>query len=325
METPADSIAEPTLPAEEIPAAVETGAPTPAPGSSPAAQPFDFRHPAFLSSGHWRRLRMELDEFVESLAALLSTYLRLDFGLKVARVQTLSFNEFTAGLPVPTQMVLFKTDPLRGISVVEVRPVIGLGIVDRLLGGPGQAVALERNLSEMETALLDQFVEILLGEWTKHWKPVLDMKAQILGHENNARFLQSSSGGTMMLLVCLEARMGETVGPIQLAIPYTTIEPLVEKLGREMHASPSPAPAATPPVHWNKALDDLRLNLKARWPMTKVPTRTILELKVGDLIELDPEAADRIELCIGKTVKFQGRLGLEAERRAIQITQISKV
>ena len=59
--------------------------------------------------------------------------------------------------------------------------------------------------------------------------------------------------------------------------------------------------------------------------MTKVPTRTILELKVGDLIELDPEAADRIELCIGKTVKFQGRLGLEAERRAIQITQISKV
>lgn len=267
---------------------------------------------------------MELDEFAESVAAMLSTYLRLDFALQVGKLQTLSFNEFTGTLPTPTQIILFKTDPLRGICLVEVRPSIGLAIVDRLLGGPGQAASLERNLSEMEVALLDQFIEILLGEWCKHWKALFDLRAQVLGHENNGRFLQTSSGGTMMLLVCIEARLGESLGQIQLVFPYNTIEPLVEKLGQEIQATPTSAPAQSPLLRWNKVLDELPLQLKARWPVTKVPTRKILGLKVGDLLELQPEMAEKIELCLGKAVKFQGRLGINGEGRAVQITKLLK-
>lgn len=317
MESPAETIEE-NAPGVPVPP-VASAEPVP-----PAVQPFDFRHPVFLSSGHWRRLRMELDEFAESVAAMLSTYLRLDFALQVGKLQTLSFNEFTAALPTPTQLILFKTDPLRGICIVDVRPSIGLAIVDRLLGGPGQAASLERNLSEMEVALLDQFIEILLGEWCKHWKNLFDFRAQVLGHENNGRFLQTSSGGTMMLLVSIEARLGESLGQIQLVFPYNTIEPLVEKLGQEIQAQPSSVHSPTAPVRWNKVLDDLPLQLKARWPATKIPTRKILTLKVGDLLELQPEMAERIELCLGKAVKFQGRLGMHGEGRAVQITKILK-
>ena len=317
METSAEPIE------ENAPTEPETPVLSAEPGKS-TVQPFDFRHPVFLSSGHWRRLRMELDEFAESVAAMLSTYLRLDFALQVGKLQTLSFNEFTGTLPNPTQLILFKTDPLRGICIVEVRPSIGLAIVDRLLGGPGQAASLERHLSEMEVALLDQFIEIFLGEWCKHWKNHFDLRPQVLGHENNGRFLQTSNGGTMMLLVCIEARLGESLGQIQLAFPYSTIEPLVEKLGQEIQASPNPAPVSTLPVRWNKALDDLPLQLRARWPATKITTRTILKLKVGDLLELQPDLAERIELCVGKAVKFQGRLGIFAENRAIQITKVLK-
>ena len=317
METPAEPIEESAPPAVEAPPVVVEPL-------RPAIQAFDFRHPTFLSSGHWRRLRMELDEFVESLAAMLSTYLRLDFAMQVGKLQTLSFNEFTGTLPTPTQLILFKTDPLRGISIVEVRPSIGLAIVDRLLGGPGTAAALDRNLSEMEVALLDQFIEILLGEWCKHWKAVLDLKSQVLGHENNGRFLQTSSGGAMMLLICLEARLGESLGQIQLIFPYNTIEPLVEKLGQEMQANPAPAHPHASRVRWNNALDELPLTLKARWPATPIATRKLLNLKVGDLIELQPDLAERIEFCIGRTVKFQGRLGIHDQTRAVQITKVLK-
>src|SRR5688572_29040564 len=119
-----------------------TVAETASPGS---AKRLDFRHPVFLSSCEWRKPRMELEEFVESMGALLSTYLRLQFGLQLGKLQTLSFNELTSSVSGPTQIALFKLEPMRGISLLEFRPLIGSAIVDRLLGGPGQPGAEPRN------------------------------------------------------------------------------------------------------------------------------------------------------------------------------------
>src|SRR5687767_7809546 len=99
MDAP-DTIA--VAPAEEADVTVAPEAPA-------QAARFDFRHPVFLSSAEWRKLRMEVDEFVESTAALLSTYLRLDLGLQISKLHTITFGEFTSSLPSPTHLTLFKT------------------------------------------------------------------------------------------------------------------------------------------------------------------------------------------------------------------------
>ncbi len=312
--------------AETNPAAEAQAPAVTAANSTAAAKPFDFRHPVFLSSAEWRKLRIELDEFVESIGALLSTYLRLEFGLQIGRLQTVSFNEFTGTVPSPTQLALFKLEPMRGISILEIRPLIGSAIVDRLLGGPGQPINPLRNLSEMEVALLDQVVQVLLNEWTKQWGKVQDLRAEILGHENNPKFLQSSSGDTIMLVATLEARMGECVDQIQLAFPYSTLEPLVKKLAQS--AAPSAAAAAqasgAPAMKWNRTLDDVPITVSAQWPAMKITTRALLALKPGEVLELNPELSEKIEIRLGSMTKFKGRLGTRDNKWAIQITEISK-
>ncbi len=292
----------------------------------PSAKRFDFRHPTFLSSAEWRKLRIELDEFVEYVAAVLSTYLRLDFTLQLSRLDTVTFTEFITTLPPATHLTLFKLEPLRGISLLEVRPDIGPAIVDRLLGGPGQPVNLERNLTEMEVALMDQFVQIVLDEWCKQWRQHQELRSEILGHENNPRFLQSSSGDTILLAATLEARMGDCVGQLQLAFPYSTLEPMIKKL------APIPAAASLPPApqpasssKWTGLLNDIPLSFTARWPAFKTTTRELLGLKLGEILELKPEGAERIEICIGNQVKFRGRLGARQNKRAIQVTEICKL
>jgi flagellar motor switch protein FliM len=303
-----------------------TSKPTAPAGKS--LQRFDFRHPTFLSSAEWRRLRMEIDEFVESLAAVLSTYLRLDFTFQLSRLDTVTFSEFVGALPPATHLSLVKIEPLRGISLVEVRPDIGFGIVDRLLGGPGNPVSLERNLTEMEVALMDQFVQIVLDEWCKQWFKYQELRTEILGHENNPKFLQSSSGDTILLAATLQTRMGECLGQIQLAFPYTTLEPVIKKLTLA-NPAPAAAPVPTPPPastsRTNALLNDIPLTFTARWPIFKTTTRELLGLKVGEMLELRPEGAEKIELCIGNQVKFRGRLGARQNKRAVQVTEICKL
>src|SRR5262245_16951791 len=50
-------------------------------------QPYDFRHPVFLSPGELRRLRIRHEEFIRALAARLSIYLRLEFSLQMSKLQ----------------------------------------------------------------------------------------------------------------------------------------------------------------------------------------------------------------------------------------------
>ena len=79
----------------DAPDTIAVAPPEAAAAEAPQAERFDFRHPVFLSSAEWRKLRMEVDEFVESTAALLSTYLRLDLGLQISKLHTITFGEFT--------------------------------------------------------------------------------------------------------------------------------------------------------------------------------------------------------------------------------------
>lgn len=292
--------------------------------AKPSARRFDFRRPVFLPSAEWRKVRREVEEFAESLGSLLSTYLRLDFALQLGKLQTISFEEFAATLPARSQFALFSIEPLRGVSVLELRPAIGLAIVDRLLGGPGKPASLDRDLTEMEVALLDQSVQLMLGEWCKQWSELQELRAEIIGHENNAKFLQFAASDTTLLVVTLEARMGETVDQIQLAFPYSTIEPLITKL-TESNQQAAPAAPATPAPSkpaWSQHLDDVPLTLTAQWPTLKLTTRSAMSLRLGDIMDLPVDGSEKVEVRVGKVAKFKGSLGTRDGKWAIQIKTV---
>ena len=294
--------------------------------AQPSAQPVDFRHPVFLSSAVWRKLRMELDELAESTGALLSTYLRLDFSLQVGKLEMLGFNEFTSSLASPTHLILFKTDPLRGIGVTEIKSAVAQAVVDRLLGGPGKPSAPDRQLTDMETALMDQFVQLALEEWCKMWGKLQPLEAEILGHESNPKFLQCATPDTMMLVLLLEARLGESEGQIQFAFPYSALEPLVNKMAAlDAASAPQAATAAAGGAKWTQHLDKVSVRVDAQWPAIKIPTRSLIELQVGTVFNLASEDAERLELRVGKVVKFRGRLGTRDQKWAVQITEVCKL
>ena len=67
------------------------------------------------------------------------------------------------------------------------------------------------------------------------------------------------------------------------------------------------------------------MQMNARWPAMKVPTRKLMELQVGSVLELKAEEIEKLELQVGKVVKFRGRLGTRDKKWAIQITEVCKV
>ncbi len=286
-------------------------------------QPCDFRQPAFLTSGELRKLRLRHEEFIRSLAAHLSIYLRLEVVISMSKLQTLAFQKYVDALPNPTHLTQFKVEPLKGICLLDMSPRLGLTFVDRLLGGPAHSVSFNGELSEIEAALLDQVATQVLKEWCALWQKVENTRPVILGHESNGRFLATAAHDTVMLLLAMEVRVGDCVEQMQLAFPFMTIEPLVR---HSSQASELEADASRPQgqLKWNAGFDEVPVQIHAQWQGVELTGRALSNLKCGDILPLDANCFERVEIRLEQVPKFYARLGTSGEHWAVELTEPAK-
>jgi flagellar motor switch protein FliM len=286
------------------------------------ARPFDFRGPSLLTTAELRRARLRHEEFARSLATRLSIYLRLELAVQVAALETLPHPKFIEAAPAPVHLTLFRLEPLHGLGLVAVPPRLALGVIDRLLGGSGQAGDLKRDLTEIEVAVFDLVVQLLLKEWCRAVAGLGDARPEILGHETNIRFLPAAPRESSMLVLDLQVHFGGSTEPLQLGFPFAMVEPILRQPDAlAQTGTPAPAAATASVVAWNPALEDVQVQLSAQWDGLAVTARQLATLKVGDIIPVQPDQFDRVEVRLARVRKFCGRLGATNQLRAVELTQ----
>jgi len=283
-------------------------------------EPYDFRNPAFLSEAELRRLRLLHEDFIRYLSARLSLYLRMEFGLKMAKLTTVTYGKFTESLPSPTHLTLFKVEPLVGVGILDMNPRLALTIADRLLGGRGHSVKAERYLTEIEITLIEDIVAILLEEWCGQWKLEQDLQPTLIGHENNGRFLQTSPKDAIVLALAMEASFGDCSEQIQIGVPYYTIEPIVKKM-QARRQKDSAVSLVEKAAAWQPAYDRIAMPMRAEWSAFELSLREVTSLRVGDVIELPTSICSETRLLLNGTPKFIGTVGLDTDRVAVQLTR----
>ena len=289
------------------------------------SMPYDFRQPSFLSPNQMRRLRILHESYLRSLSGRLSLYLRLEFSAQLTKLHTLPFQKFVDELASPTHLSLFKAEPLRGICLLDIPLRLGLTIVDRLLGGPAHSVSLEREMSEIELALLNQVGAIILAEWCGQWGKIKDIRPNVIGNENNGRFLQSSPHDTVMLAVAIEVKLGDCVEQMQFAFPCRTLEPLMSGLNAITDRDESAnAQVSARPRRWNPMLAHVRVPIVAEWQGLRLTARQLTQLKPGDVLPLAPGQSNDVKIRLAQITRFSGRLGTAGDSLAVQLTSVLK-
>jgi len=290
------------------------------PKSASSIRGHDFRQSGFLAPSELRRIRLRHEQFIRALAARLAIFLRVEFTVQLSKLQIISYQKFTESLSNPTHITLFRTDPLKGVGLLVLSPRLGLCLVDRLLGGPGQMPSTGRDLSEIEIALTDQLAVLLLSEWCNHWPEMKELRPVLLGHENNSRFLQTAPPDTSTLIITLNAGIGDQLEPVQLAFPYATVEPLMRHLSTALHdVDSTPVPPSRPV--WNPEFDEVKVSASAQWQGLKISAAEIARLKLGDVLMLAPECAAQVQVRLSQMPKFMGRPGTCAGKWAVQLTE----
>lgn len=286
-------------------------------------KPYDFRRPNKLSKDQLRTMVMLHENFSRLLTTSLSTYLRSMVRAQVISVDQLTYEEFTKSLHNPTVMNILTLKPLEGNIILEISPQLAFAVVDRLLGGQGLIMDKVRELTDIEQTVIRRVVLKTFTNLKEAWKAVVDLEPVFEGIESNPMFTQIVPPADMIILVTLELRIAEAIGMMNICMPFSVIEPILDRLNAQVWFTKKGKSFSAQGISaLQNRLGQAQVQVTVELGKAEIRVGELLNIAVGDVIELDKSVKELMEIKIGNQVKFRGSPGMSGSKMAVQIGQI---
>ena len=274
--------------------------------------------------GRMPTLEMTNEKFARFFRASLSSLLRKIVSVSALSIDTIKYGDFLKTLPVPTSLHLFRIDPLRGNAIIVVESKVIFTLVDIVFGGSGREVfkVEGREFTAIENSLIKKVVLSALLDLEKAWKTLLDARMTYQRSEINPQFAHIVPLTDVVIVVNFEIEMDYTSGVMSLCIPYSTLEPIRDKLQAGFQSDQLEVDK-----DWEKRLKEelmsSSLELVAQLGRTHLLTRDVRDLKIGDVILLDRYASDSIDVYVDGIPKFKAYPGVHRGNQALQIQHLN--
>jgi flagellar motor switch protein FliM len=284
---------------------------------------YDFKRPDKFSKEQIRTISIMHETFARLTTTALSASLRTLAHVHVASVDQLTYEEFIRSIPNPTTLAVINMDPLKGMALLEIDPAVTYTIIDRLFGGQGEGAKINRELSEIEQAVIESIIVRILGNMREAWSTVIDLRPRLGQIETNPQFAQVVPPTEMVVLVTLETKVGEVEGMMNFCIPYITIEAIVSKLTAQYMYSTVRRGTTTENMQvLRDQLNTVSMQVVAEIGRMDITMRDVLSLRKGDVIRLqNVRVNDPMIIRVGNKKKFLCRPGRVGNKISVQITE----
>lgn len=273
---------------------------------------YDFARPAKFSKEHLRTLEIIFEHFGRLLATNLPAYLRKSVSVDVVNSEVVIYSEFSNALSNPVLLGVVGMDPLMGNVIMEMASNLGFAIVDRLLGGVGNSLEKERDFSEIELSILERVFTICVNLLHEPWENVVEITPRLNRIETNSQFAQIISPSETIAIVTINLKIGDVEGLMNICLPYTTLEPVMDKLNTKYWFSTMKEKDSNSyEAAIENIIDNALIPMKAVLGTSKINVQDFVNLQLGDIIRLDRKVDDELEVYVGNIKKFKALRGIQ--------------
>ena len=284
---------------------------------------YDFARPAKFSKEHLRTLEIIFEHFGRLLATNLPAYLRKSVSVDVVNSEVVIYSEFSNALSNPVLLGVVGMDPLMGNVIMEMASNLGFAIVDRLLGGVGNSLEKERDFSEIELSILERVFTICVNLLHEPWENVVEITPRLNRIETNSQFAQIISPSETIAIVTINLKIGDVEGLMNICLPYTTLEPVMDKLNTKYWFSTMKEKDSNSyEAAIENIIDNALIPMKAVLGTSKINVQDFVNLQLGDVIRLDRKVDDELEVYVGNIKKFKALPAYSDNKYAVRVTEI---
>lgn len=285
---------------------------------------YDFRNPQKIAKDQMRTLGIIHEKLARLLQTFLSGYLRAPVNVEVLTIDQYIFSEFSNAISNPALLSIINLKPL-GQVILDISTNIAYAVIDRLLGGEGSSIDLNRSFTEIELVLLKQVFYRIKDLITQAWDNIIELKPSLEKIETNSQFIQIVSPSETIVLITLNLKIGETEGMVNICIPHLTIEPILNKLSTKLWYSTNNKDINSTEIGIvEKRIKKVKVPLIAEIGSAIITVKDLLDLRVGDVIKLNKTRDSEIEIKVGSKTKFYGVPGTKHNKMAVKITRVKK-
>jgi len=263
---------------------------------------YDFRRPERVSKEQLRGLQGLYEAFARELSIALPGYLRTSTRVELVCIDQLTYDEFVLSVSRPTSLNIVDMSPLQGNCIVEIALELAFPVIDRLLGGKGTVIEDSRPLTEIEQKILASILKLILDSMTRAWSNIVKFTMKIIAHESDPLIVQIVAGSEMVILVAFEAHVGDTTGTINLCIPLLALNPVLEKISAQSKytvAAPVERISSHVVEHVHSVVSKAVVPLAIDLGAAMLPVRELVNLQVGDIIELNTSVSGQVNVLVG--------------------------
>lgn len=284
---------------------------------------YDFARPTKFSKEHLRTLEIIFEHFGRLVSTNLPAYLRKNVQMEVVNSEAVVYSEFSNSLSNPVLFGIVNFEPLKGNIIMEIASNLGFAIVDRMLGGTGEPLEKVRDYSEIELTILERIFSICIDLLKEPWKNVVEINPHLERIETNSQFVQIISPSEMIAIVTINMKIGDTLGMMNICLPFMTLEDVMDKLNTKYWYSTM---QTREDISYfdviETAISKALIPLKAVLGNSTISVNDFVNLQKGDIIKVNRQYEDELDIYVGNMLKFKALPGSASENYAVKITKV---
>lgn len=294
-----------------------------------AAVPYDLTSQDRVIRGQMPTLDAINEQIAQSFAMGLAGRTRLSVRVSCGPASLLKFGDFNSLLAPPTTVVVMSLGNAGAQALLVLEPGLADTMIAAALGdkrgrpdepapspGGGHQLDTRRDFTTVERNVLRRLLAVFTDAMQHAWAPVLPFRPEVVRFETDPRLAVISPGNEAAVLCSFEIE-GAIRGVIQLALPYTAIEPAKKAL-----MSP-PKLNNVSDDRFAMALRDeinqVEVGMAALLGKARMTVRQILDLEPGAVMMLGTSEGASLPLFIQGKAKFTGQPKVVGGALALEI------
>jgi flagellar motor switch protein FliM len=281
--------------------------------------PIDLLKPNRLGREQMRGLERYFESAGKLLSATIGDKLRLDTRCDCVAVEQLRFGSWLEQLPGPVAIYVVQMEPFRLPVLFTASTSLLYGAVDRILGGSGKVQKVPKDFTTAEHTVAEALVGPCLDRVCESLAEVVKLKWQFVNRFCNPSMAQILPSQDVVLSIYFQVTGDFLLGDLRLLIPFVSLEPLLDRFGRDSIAAMEPG-AMRDKI--GQTVRELGVDVAVELGGASIRLRQLMDLQPGDVIPLTTRIGDPAVVPVMGKPKFTGHVGRIGNRFGVRVADV---
>ncbi len=285
--------------------------------------PYDLTNQDRVIRGRMPTLDIIYERFIRLYRMSLSNSLRKIATISIISTDLLKFGEFVNTLPIPSCMCIMRFESLRGPALFVFESKLAYALVDSFFGGTDRPYTrIEgKEFTRIELSIMQKVMDLAIKDLEEAWAPVHKSEISFVRTEVNPQFVGVVPPSEVIISTTFEVELENASGTIALVIPYSTIEPIKNKLNASFQTESDRVDKEWT-AKMEEHLHNVDANVLVNLGEAAITVGDLVNLNVGDIIPLKQDADGELQMLVEGVPKFKCFFGVSRGNKAIQVTRV---